>query len=166
MTVLALALVAALVATLGVAVVSLRRQVQRLHLEIAELARPVDPTCDTGSKTHPNELAMAELTRTASPGVGRSGRSAGSEPAVPVITAMTGAETGAVPVSAGRVVSVTLAAPLIKAAALSHGVRRALSEDQRLKIAIVFRKELRRQRRIRRRRAQQARRSAPQAGRP
>lgn len=54
--------------------------------------------------------------------------------------------------SDSRVASVTLAAPLIKVAALSHGVRRALSEENRMRAAYAFRKELRRQRRLRRKR--------------
>jgi hypothetical protein len=56
-------------------------------------------------------------------------------------------------VSTGRVVSVTLAGPMIKAVALSHGVRRALGEERRMRIAYAFRKELKRQRRARRKAA-------------
>jgi hypothetical protein len=51
-----------------------------------------------------------------------------------------------------RVASVTLAGPLIKVAAFSHGVRRALAEETRMRVAHAFRKELRRQRKLRRRR--------------
>ncbi|MDQ3485019.1 MAG: hypothetical protein M3445_06365 [Actinomycetota bacterium] len=50
-----------------------------------------------------------------------------------------------------RIASVTLGGPLIKVAALSHGVRRALREEHRMRIAYVVRKELRRQRKVRRR---------------
>lgn len=55
--------------------------------------------------------------------------------------------------SGTRVASVTLASPLIKVAAFSHGVRRALTDDSRMRVAHAFRKELRRQHRIRRKRA-------------
>ncbi len=50
-----------------------------------------------------------------------------------------------------RLASVTLGGPLIKVAALSHGVRRALREEHRMRILYVVRKEMRRQRKIRRR---------------
>ncbi len=53
--------------------------------------------------------------------------------------------------TAGQVVSVTVGGPLIKIAAFSHGVRRALDEEHRMRIAYAFRRELRRQRRMRRR---------------
>jgi hypothetical protein len=55
--------------------------------------------------------------------------------------------------SASRVASVTLAGPLIKVASFSHGVRRALAEESRMRVAYAFRKELRRQRKVRRKRA-------------
>lgn len=52
-----------------------------------------------------------------------------------------------------RVASVTLARPLLKAAALSYGLRRALDTDSRLRIAHAMRKELKQQQKLRRRRA-------------
>ena len=63
-----------------------------------------------------------------------------------------------------RVVSVTLAGPLIKVAALSHGVRRALDEESRMRIGYAVRRELKRQRKLRRR--QSMRRTAGQGLRP
>ncbi len=57
-----------------------------------------------------------------------------------------------VDLTTSRIASVTLGGPLIKVAALSHGVVHALREEQRMKIAYTFRKELRRQRKMRRRR--------------
>ena len=51
-----------------------------------------------------------------------------------------------------RIASVTLGGPLIKVAAFSHGVRHALDEEERIRISYAVRKELRRQRKIRRRR--------------
>lgn len=55
-------------------------------------------------------------------------------------------------VTTARIASVTLGGPLIKVAAFSHGVRHALDEEQRMRIAYAVRKELRRQRKMRRRR--------------
>jgi hypothetical protein len=63
-----------------------------------------------------------------------------------------------------RVVSVTLAGPLIKVAAFSHGVQRALREESRMRIAYAFRRELKQQRRMRRR--QSVRRAASPGSRP
>jgi len=53
--------------------------------------------------------------------------------------------------TAARVASVTLAEPLIKVAAFTHGVRRALGEEHRIRVSATFRRELRRQRKLRRR---------------
>ncbi len=64
--------------------------------------------------------------------------------------------------TAARVASVTLSEPLIKVAAFTHGVRRALDEEQRMRMSATFRRELRRQRKLRRRqRASRARAEAP-----
>lgn len=66
---------------------------------------------------------------------------------------ITDAGTGAVePVVADRVVlSTTLGEPLVKALALGHGVRRALSAESRHKIRFEMRRESRRTRKGRRR---------------
>lgn len=53
--------------------------------------------------------------------------------------------------TAARVASVTLAEPLIKVAAFTSGVRRALGEEHRIRVSATFRRELRRQRKLRRR---------------
>jgi hypothetical protein len=71
---------------------------------------------------------------------------------VPLITAMTPEAAAAVEPGVTRVVSVTLAGPLIKVAALSHGVRHALREESRMRIGYAVRRELKRQRKLRRRR--------------
>jgi hypothetical protein len=52
-----------------------------------------------------------------------------------------------------RGVSVTLAALLIKVAALSHGLRYALRDDSRMRIGYAVRRELKQQRKLRRRRS-------------
>ncbi len=60
--------------------------------------------------------------------------------------------------TAARLASVTLAEPLIKVAAFTSGVRRALGEEHRIRVSATFRRELRRQRKLRRRqRASRAR---------
>lgn len=51
-----------------------------------------------------------------------------------------------------RIAAVTLGGPLIKVAAFSHGIRHALEGERRMRISYAVRKELRRQRKIRRRR--------------
>jgi hypothetical protein len=55
--------------------------------------------------------------------------------------------------SVSRVASVTLSGSMIKVAAFSSGVRRALGEESRMRVAHAFRRELRRQRRLRRKQA-------------
>jgi hypothetical protein len=75
---------------------------------------------------------------------------------VPLITAMSEPSAldgvDGVELNGARVDSVTLSGPLIKAAAFTHGVRRALAEEPRMRIHYGMRKELRRQRKMRRRR--------------
>lgn len=88
---------------------------------------------------------------------GRQGTSAagamrGDPSPVTTITALSDASAADVGVPVSRVASVTLATPLIKVAALSHGVRRALDDDSRMRIAHAMRRELKSQRKMRRRR--------------
>jgi hypothetical protein len=71
---------------------------------------------------------------------------------VAIITEMARTESDDADLSVSRVASVTLAGPLIKVAALSHGLRRALDEESRMRIGYAVRKELKRQRKMRRRR--------------
>ena len=71
---------------------------------------------------------------------------------VPVITELNGAAASSSPnLTTARVASVTLGRPLIKAASLAYGVRRALDEEHRIRMQVAFRSELRRQRKLRRR---------------
>ncbi len=75
-------------------------------------------------------------------------------PPVPVITDLSGAGSVADDrATAAKVVSLTLADPLIKALALAAGLRRALDGEHRMHISYAFRRELKRQRRLRRRAA-------------
>ncbi len=64
--------------------------------------------------------------------------------------------------STQQVVSTTLGEPMIKVAALSHGVRQALREEKRAHLAFQVRREYRRRRRQSRARARAAQRGTPQ----
>lgn len=70
---------------------------------------------------------------------------------VPVITVMAESPDES-DLTVARVASVTLARPLIRVAALSYGLRRALGDERRFRIRYAMRQEFRRQRKIRRRR--------------
>ena len=80
-----------------------------------------------------------------------TGSSTEGEPHVAVITAMSD-DGDELEVTRARVASVTLARPLIKVAAISFGLRRALRDEQRFRIRYAMRQELRRQTKMRRRR--------------
>jgi Sec-independent protein translocase protein TatA len=66
-------------------------------------------------------------------------------------------------VATTQVVGTALGEPLIKVAALSHGVRRALSEEKRAHLAYQVRREYRRRRRETRARERTAQREAQRA---
>lgn len=63
----------------------------------------------------------------------------------------------------GAVLSVTLGEPLVKLAAWTYGVRRALSPESRNRIAFEMRREVKRSRKERRRAARRARMSTARA---
>jgi hypothetical protein len=123
------------------AVGRLQGEVKRLHrdLEVAQVEPTASGATPSTREFLPPESAVAPA----------------GDPAVesiPVITAMV------VPVdepdlSVSRVASVTLARPLIKVAAFSYGVRRALGDENRFRIRYAMRQEFKRQRKMRRRRA-------------
>jgi hypothetical protein len=69
---------------------------------------------------------------------------------VPVITALP--QAAELDLSMSRVVSVTLARPLIRVVALSYGLRHALDDERRFRIRYAMHQEFKRQRRMRRRR--------------
>jgi hypothetical protein len=142
MTLSTLALAVALAA-----VVVLIGWVLSLHRQVRRLAAAVESAAPSAAFTGGSDAARA---------TGRHERAAeGTAATVPVITAVrlrpVDRDGGAVTNS--RVASVTLGEPLIKLAALSHGVRRALDDEHRLRLRLVMRRELRRQRKLRRRRA-------------
>jgi hypothetical protein len=59
--------------------------------------------------------------------------------------------------------SVTMVRPLVRVAALAHGVRRALSAESRNRITFEMRREVRRARKERRRAARRARPTSPRS---
>lgn len=132
LAVLAIAVVLALVAVL----VHLRRSIRSLEAHVATLQQAL-----------------------VSPGVDRVGPDRAVSTAdperlpVPVITDLSDVRPSAAPITSGRIVSVTLAGPLIKIAALAAGLRRALDDEHRMRVSYAFRRELKRQRKVRRRAA-------------
>lgn len=135
------AVVLAVLLALGLAIGQLKRQVHELSAQLAELS----------SRAHMDgDASAADAPLPAARGVPREDAAA-PEP-VPVITEIPGGRADDVDLTRTRVASVTLARPLIKVAALSHGVRRALGGEQRMRVRYTMRQELRRQRKMRRRR--------------
>ncbi len=132
MTFTVLAITAALVvALLGYQVVSLRRQLADVSATVAELSLSPHPE-PTPAVTRPVPVvADGHL----------------AEP-VTAIHSLARPDIELVPTS--RVASVALGDPLIKVAAFGHGVRRALREEHRMRMAYLMRKELRRQQKLRR----------------
>jgi hypothetical protein len=135
---MAYALVSLVVLVLGLAVVvaSLRRQVRVLGDRLDRLGRPApaDPTVElsAGASARPVDAPV-------------SGES-------PVdLQPVTITDLGQARVEPAVVRRVALSTPLIKLAALSYGLRRAFGEDTRTLAAVTMRRELKRQRRQRRR---------------
>lgn len=155
----------ALVLVLGWMVVALRRDVATLTAELRVTTDRSEPVVEESAVPQPVvesvEPAPAEpsssdpqpAVRTV---VSLDGRDVDPEPQVdahdvPVITVMS-EPVDDVDLTTRRVASVTLARPLIKVAALSYGVRRALDDEHRLRVRLTMRRELKRQRKMRRRR--------------
>jgi hypothetical protein len=92
-------------------------------------------------------------------------------PAGFLITSIDAADPGAlepsavVPLSTGEFLSVALAESLVKIASFGYGVRRALSAENRNRIAFEMRREVKRSRRQRRLDVKQARRTPASAAR-
>ncbi len=150
---------ALVIVLLTVVVVRLSRQLAELSRRVEDLrsapepARPTAPS-PTSSSSVPavDPQPVAEKpAREPPPGLTASHQVDERDEDVRVITHLDGAETER-DLTTARIASVTLGGPLIKVAALSHGVRRALREEHRMRVAYVVRKEMRRQRKIRRRR--------------
>jgi hypothetical protein len=161
----------ALVLALGWAVVVLRRDVASLNAQLQEARdTPAGPTeavqpasaADPAATVRDAPAEPRLAVRTVVSFDGRddeqpTGADAGADApappreAVPVITRMS-EPIDDVDLTTRRVASVTLARPLIKVAALGHGVRRALDDEHRLRVRLTMKRELKRQRKMRRRR--------------
>ena len=128
--------------------------VRRLQASVETLSRQVQVNASTGPATPPSTVrrpasGAQPLCPASAPSDSRGGDE--SPDAVVSITDVSSQPRDDFNVS--RVASVTLARPLLKAAALSYGLRRALDTDSRLRIAHAMRKELKQQQKLRRRRA-------------
>ena len=140
-------------------VLRLHRLVRQLRSRLQDSARQYDATLrrlddvasDQRATLHAVELVLQESPPPA-PDVADEPDEATAT--VPLITDISHrrADADADDLTTARIASVTLGGPLIKVAAFSHGVRRALDEEQRMRISYAVRKELRRQRKLRRRR--------------
>ncbi len=158
-TVMAAALVVCVVAiaVLARSVSQLRRELVSLDRRVAGLSPPTGqaPRSAGGQGSSPRQAAapsQAWMPDGAGP-AGDADTAPDQTVRVPVITDMADRHPRDVDWSVSRVASVALAGPLIKVTAFSHGLRRALDEDTRMRIGYAVRKELKLQRKIRRRRA-------------
>lgn len=142
------------IALCAVVVVLLGYAVWRLSRQLRELSEQVNRRADQPNLASPRSVAsrFESANRDSEHGHHRESH-AEAEP-VSVITGMSPIDqpTDDVDMSTSRVASVTLAGPLIKVAAFSHGVRRALDDEHRMRVAYAVRKELKQQRKMRRRR--------------
>ncbi len=135
--------VAVLAVVLLVVVVRVSKEVRTLRREVEELRRgrgAPGPISAESPQSAPAALRPAP-----------EGADAVHPDDVSVITGLGTPSRDDGPTTA-QIASVSLGGPLIKVAALPHGLRQALREEQRMRIAYAFRKELRRQRKMRRRR--------------
>jgi hypothetical protein len=150
-------IVSALVVCLVVVVV-LIVVVRRLQASVETLSRQVQQNPSPGpaspASTGRRPASGAEPLQRASPaGESTSGSRDGAESPEAVVSITDVSSQPRDDFNVSRVASVTLARPLLKAAALSYGLRRALDTDSRLRIAHAMRKELKQQQKLRRRRA-------------
>ncbi len=122
------------------------------HQYDAALRRLDDVASDQRATLHAVELVLQETPPPAADEVDEADESDEAAAAVPLITDISHQRDDADDLTTARIASVTMGRPLIKVAAFSHGVRRALDEEQRMRISYAVRKELRRQRKLRRRR--------------
>ena len=153
LTQMAMTGLALVVVLLIVVAARLRGQLTQLSQQVGDLRSgpaPSPPTPPSLPVTPVAPVPIAEKSRAQPPAEQPvSHQSDERDEDVRVITRLDG---DPVPdLTTARIASVTLGGPLIKVAALSHGVRRALSEEHRMRIAYVVRKEMRRQRKMRRR---------------
>lgn len=140
---------ALVIVLLSVVVARLASQLTQLSRQVDHLQGAPEPPAPLPSPAPSGEFGSTSEERALEPSVERPSYDQGDED-VSVITHVDDQPDD--DLTTARIASVTLGGPLIKVAALSHGVRRALREEHRMRIAYVVRKEMRRQRNIRRRR--------------
>lgn len=119
-------------AWLGWLVVALRWRVDRLEMELRQVRDTV------GAEWRPRRAPEPGPAVDSVPVITGVGESQLSQPGDP---------------AAASVVSLVAADPMIKLAAFTYGVRRALGEEQRMRVVYAFRKELKRRRRMQRQEA-------------
>ncbi len=146
MTVVTLAIVAAvvLIVLLLMLVLGQRRRLERLTDQVQSL-RSMAAVEPPAARAEPAPTPMAAPTPVVA--------SPPDESRVAVITGLRadGPAPAGSELTTSRIVSVTLAGPMIKVAAFSHALRVALDDEHRMRVAYAFRKELKRQRKMRRR---------------
>ncbi len=153
----------AVVAVLVLAVVALAGLVIRLRTEVRQLGAPAE---SGHGHRGLSGLSLRSSTARRVPRQPLPSDSAASptpptdppeaDAQVAVITRLDDVDTGSINLTTARIASVTLGRPLIKTTAFAYGVRRALDDEHRLRMTLAFRRELRRQRKLRRRRGRTA----------
>ena len=117
-----------------------RADVDALRVTVADLAAP-QPVVPPAPPSDQPEFVITSLPDGSVPRPDR----AGTDLAVPDPATMSG------PVSAGQFASAALGESLVRVVSLGHGVRRALSAENRNRIRFEVRREVKRSRRQRRR---------------
>lgn len=152
----ALVVAAVLVVVVGVLawlVVSLRRRVDVLDAQLRAAADTQTPPVGTASQAASTQTGSMQVGSTQSGSTQTRPTRPGLTP-VPVITALDTPDD--VDLHVSRVAAVTFSGGLIKMSSLIYGLRRALSEDNRIRMAHAVRKEFKHQRKMRRRHAAHA----------
>jgi hypothetical protein len=146
----ALGVCAVAIVALAVTIVHLRSRVDSLSGRVEQLLAAAATTSTASTPAVPTQPPVP-------PPAADSEQPPAHQPSEPPVTLITDmayqrADAESTP-RATQVVSVTLARPLIRAAALSSGLQYALREESRMRIGYAVRRELKRQRRLRRRRS-------------
>ena len=137
----------AVIASAGVVVLRTEVRLLRTELSAAMPARGPAPA-QTGSS---DRTAAPAATGSEDP----SGPAPGQLPALPLPVQPVAAP------SQQQIVVATLGHPLVRVAAVSHGLRRALTPENRDRILALVRRDLRRREKLRRRAARRAARVMP-----
>lgn len=127
---------------------AIRAELAEVRRELAEVRRRLDAPAPTAQAEprEPREYVITTMPH------GRHGPEEPDRPAA-----------GAQPLTSGQFASVAVGESLVTLVSLGHGVRRALSAENRNRIAFEMRREVRRARKQRRRELKQARRNLREA---